>query len=71
MQSEIIEYARLNQSTIESTKIITERLANFNKAPDADSIREPTAENTSNQEDRESPQTESSRLAEGVSKVDT
>ena len=55
MQSEIIEYARLHQSTIDSTKIITERLANFNKAPDADSIREPTIEN-SNQEDRESSQ---------------
>jgi hypothetical protein len=56
MQNELIEYARLNQSTIDSTKIITERLANFNKAPDADTIREPTIEN-SNQEDRESSQT--------------
>ena len=42
MQSEVIEFARLNQSAINSTKIIIERLANFNKAPDADSIREPT-----------------------------
>ena len=56
MQSEIIEYAKLNQSTIASTKIITERLANFNKVPAADSIREPTVEN-SNQEDREGSQT--------------
>ena len=40
MQSEIIEYARLNQSTIASTKIITERLASFDKASDADSIQE-------------------------------
>jgi len=63
MQREIIEYARLNQSTIDSTRIITERLANFNKAPDADSIREPTIEN-SNQEDRESSQTESAGSTE-------
>jgi hypothetical protein len=49
-----VQNARLNQSTIDSTKIITERLANFNKAPDADSIREPTVENTYNQKDRES-----------------
>jgi hypothetical protein len=66
MQSEIVEYARLNQSTIDSTKIITERLANFNKAPDADSIREPTVEN-SNQEDRESSQTGSAGSTEDAS----
>ena len=58
MQSDIIEYARLNQSTINSTKIITERLANLNKAADTDSIRKPTVEN-SNQEDREGSQTAS------------
>ena len=66
MQSEIIEYAILNQSAIDSTKIITERLANFNKAPDADSIREPTAEN-SNQEDREGSQTGSAGSTEDAS----
>ena len=66
MQSEIIEYARLNQSTIASTKIITERLANFNKVPDADSIREPTVEN-SNQEDREGSQTGSAGSTEDAS----
>jgi hypothetical protein len=66
MQSEIIEYARLNQSTIDSTKIITERLANFNKAPDADSIRQPTIEN-SDQEDRESSQPGSASSTEGAS----
>jgi hypothetical protein len=66
MQSEIFEYARLNQSTIDSTKIITKRLANFNKAPDADSIREPTVEN-SNQEDRESSQTGSAGSTEDAS----
>jgi hypothetical protein len=66
MQSEIIEYARLHQSTIDSTKIITERLANFNKAPDADSIRRPTIEN-SDQEDRESSQTGSASSTQGAS----
>src|SRR6516164_1071827 len=66
MQSEIIEYARLNQSTIDSTKIITERLANFRKASDADSVREPTIEN-SNQEDRESSQTGSAGPTEDAS----
>jgi hypothetical protein len=66
MQSEIIEYARLNQSTIDSTKIITERLANFNKAPDADTIREPTIE-SSDQEDRESSQTGSAGSTEDAS----
>jgi hypothetical protein len=63
MQNEIIEYARLNQSTIDSTKVITERLANFNKAADADSIREPTVENSN----QEGSQTGSSGLAEDVS----
>jgi hypothetical protein len=66
MQSEIIEYARLNQSTIASTKIITERLANFNKVPDADSIREPTVEN-SDQQDREGSQTGSAGSTEDAS----
>jgi hypothetical protein len=66
MQSEVIEFARLNQSAINSTKVITERLANFNKAPDADSIREPTVKN-SNRQDRESSQTESSGSTDDAS----
>ena len=66
MQSEIIEYARLNQSTTESTKIITERLANFNKVPIADSIKEPNVRN-SNQEDRKSSQTGSAGSTEDAS----
>jgi hypothetical protein len=65
MQSEIIEYARLNQSTINSTKIITERLATFNKAPDIESIREPNVEN-SNHQARESSQTESAGSTENA-----
>jgi hypothetical protein len=35
VQREVIEYAALTQSTMESTKIISESLAQFNKAPDA------------------------------------
>ena len=66
MQSEIIEYARLNQSTTESTKIITERLANFNKVPIADPIKEPAVRN-SNQEDRKSSQTGSAGSTEDAS----
>ena len=70
MQSEIIEYARLNQSTTESTKIITERLANFNKVSDADSIREPTVEN-SNQEASQTGSASSTEDASAESSRDT
>ena len=65
MQSEIIEYARLNQSTIASTKIITERLATFNKGSNTDSIGEFSVEN-SNHEDCESPQDGSDGSTENV-----
>jgi hypothetical protein len=54
MQSEIIEYAKLSQSTIQSTKIVTERLANFNKVSDVSPVREPEVENISSEEGRES-----------------
>jgi hypothetical protein len=54
MQSEIIEYAKLSQSTIQSTKIVTERLANFNKASEVSPVTEPQAENISNEEGSES-----------------
>jgi hypothetical protein len=54
MQSEIIEYARLSQSTIQSTKIVTERLANFNKVSEVSPVTEPQVENISNGESRES-----------------
>jgi hypothetical protein len=40
MQSEIIEYAKLSQSTIQSAKIVTERLANFNKVSEVSPVRE-------------------------------
>jgi hypothetical protein len=54
MQSEIIEYARLSQSTIQSTKIVTERLANFNKVSEVSPVTEPQVENNSNGESHES-----------------
>ena len=50
MQSEIIEYARLSQSTIQSAKIVTERLANFNKVSEVSPVTEPQVENISNGE---------------------
>jgi hypothetical protein len=44
MQREIIEYAKLNQATLQSTKIITESLASFRRVSDAPSLSEPHAE---------------------------
>jgi hypothetical protein len=38
MQREIIEYARLNQSTMQSTKIISESLAYLHAVPDAPGV---------------------------------
>ena len=54
MQREISDYAKLNQSTIQSTKMITERLANLRNPPNADPMREPSVENTSSQKNSES-----------------
>ena len=44
MQREILEYAKLNQATLQSTKIITESLASFRRVSDAPSLSEPHAE---------------------------
>jgi hypothetical protein len=44
MQREIIEYAKLNQATLQSTEIITESLASFRRVSDAPSLSEPHAE---------------------------
>jgi hypothetical protein len=44
MQREIFEYARLNQSTMQSTKIISESLAYLHGVPDAPSMTEPQAD---------------------------
>jgi hypothetical protein len=46
VQREIIEYAKLNQSTMQSTKIITESLKYWNKIPDAPGISELHVDNT-------------------------
>ena len=35
VQREIIEYAKLSQSAMQSTKIISQRLSSLNKFPDA------------------------------------
>jgi hypothetical protein len=43
VQNEIVEFAKLNHSAIESTKIITERLASFNGSPSAGRVRAPSA----------------------------
>jgi len=52
VQRQIIEYAELSQSTVQSTRIIAESLAHFNKVPDAPSMTEQHLEDISN-EDRE------------------
>jgi hypothetical protein len=38
VEREIVEFAKLSQSTMQSTKIITESLAYWNKVPDAPSM---------------------------------
>ena len=43
VQNEIVEFAKLSHSAIESTKIITERLASFNRSPSAGRVRAPSA----------------------------
>jgi hypothetical protein len=40
VQREIIEYAKLSQTTMQSTKIISESLAHFSKVPDAPRMSE-------------------------------
>jgi hypothetical protein len=53
MQREIIEYAKLNQATMQSTRIITESLASFRRVSDAPSLSEPHAEAFSEVAERE------------------
>jgi hypothetical protein len=52
VQRQIIEYAELSQSTVQSTRIIAESLAHFNKVPDAPSMGEQHLADISNK-DRE------------------
>lgn len=53
VQRAIIEYAQLSQSTMQSTKIITESLAYWNKLPDAPGASEPPVEHRASEEPRD------------------
>ena len=52
VQREIIEYATLSQSTMQSTKIISESLAQFNKVPDAVRLSDPQVRDVPTAEQR-------------------
>jgi hypothetical protein len=52
VQREVIEYAKLSQTTMQSTKIISESLAHFNKVPDAPRMSELHLADGSNAEPR-------------------
>ena len=54
VQREIIEYAKLNQSAVQSTKTITERLSSLKKVTTAAVMSEPHFEGISNEEHRAS-----------------
>ena len=54
MQREIIEYAKLSQSAMQSTKIITQRLSSLKKVPDTSVMSELHVEDISNEEHRAS-----------------
>jgi hypothetical protein len=53
VQRAIIEYAQLSQSTMQSTKIITESLAYWNKIPDAPGVSEPPVGDSASEEPRD------------------
>jgi hypothetical protein len=54
VQREIIAYAELSQSAVQSTQIITQRLSSLKKVPDASVMSELHVEDTSNEERRAS-----------------
>jgi hypothetical protein len=54
VQREIIEYAKLSQSAVESTQIITQRLSSLKKVPDASVMSELHVEDVSNEKHRAS-----------------
>src|SRR5262249_44152775 len=54
VQREIIGYAKLSQSAVQSTQIITQRLASLMKIPDASVMSELHVEDISNEEHRAS-----------------
>jgi hypothetical protein len=53
VQREILEYAKLSQSTMQSTKIITDSLAHFNKVPEAPRKADFPVEDISKEERRD------------------
>jgi hypothetical protein len=53
VQRQIAEYAQMSQSTMQSTKIISESLASFNKVPDAPRMSVPGLDDMSNEESRD------------------
>ncbi|HEY1361956.1 MAG TPA: hypothetical protein VGF60_06905 [Xanthobacteraceae bacterium] len=66
MRRELASYAQLNQSTMDSTRVITESLANFAKLPDAPAMSE-LNEAVSDREDGSSA---SEHFAEGDAKFE-
>jgi hypothetical protein len=54
VQREIIEYAKLSQSTMQSTKIITESLTYWNRIPDEPGMSESHVEDSSKKKHRRS-----------------
>ena len=52
VQREIIEYAKLSQSTMQSVRIITESISHLNKVPDVPRSSERRVEEVSNEEHR-------------------
>jgi hypothetical protein len=54
VQREILEYAKLNQSTLQSAKVITESLGYLKGLPDAVRAAEPPVEEVANEERAES-----------------
>jgi hypothetical protein len=52
VQREILEYAKLSQSTMQSTKIITESLAHWNRLPEAPHLSDPRLEDIAEEEQR-------------------
>jgi len=54
VQREIIEYAKLSQSAVQSTQIITQRLSSLKKVSDASVMSELHVEDISNEEHRAS-----------------
>ena len=76
VQNEIVEFAKLSHSAIESTKIITERLAYFNRSPSAGRVRAPSASpmrevRSDNAPIRDAGESHSAELAEPNSEGET